>query len=78
MKLTVLLIALLLVGLLIYKQMGSGSSHQAAEIQAISSGQAPEIPTKPQDVKKFGAQMDAYMVDENQKRAAALEEATSK
>jgi hypothetical protein len=73
-----MLIVLLIVGLLMLKQMGSSSRQQTQEAQAVSGSDVPRVPTNPNDVKKFGVQMNEYMNKEAAKRAAAMEDATSK
>lgn len=76
MKLISLLIALLIIGGLIYKQLGNSASKQEQEIQALSeSVDAPKVPTKPQDVNKFDSQMNDFMNQENKKRSEAIDNA---
>lgn len=77
MRLVILLIAVLLVGLLVYKQIGPGAVEPSETVDALSSPDAPQVPTTPQQVKEFGVQMNEYMNEEAEKRAAAIEKATS-
>lgn len=72
-----MLSALLIVGLLVYKQIGPGAVHRPEEVKAISGSNAPKVPTNPNEVKQFGTQMNEYMKEEAKKRAAALEKAAS-
>ena len=76
MRLIVMLVALLIVGLLIYKQMAPVEKPQ--DVQATAAPDAPKIPTNPNDVKKFGDQMNEYVQSESARRAAELEDAASK
>lgn len=74
MKLIAALIVLLIVGFLIYTQLGLGTA-QKNEAQSISSPGAPKVPTTPGEVKQFGVQMNNYMKAEAAKRAAAMKKA---
>lgn len=75
MRMIAILAALLIVGLLIYKQMGTASAKQ--EVPTVSGSDTPQVPTDPKDVKQFETQMNDYMKDEAAKRAAAIEKAES-
>ena len=77
MRLIVMLIALLIVGFLIYKQMGSGSVQPPKEAQAIAGSNAPKVPTNPNELNQFGTQMNEYMNKVAEDRAAAIEKAES-
>ena len=77
MRVIATLLALLIVGFLIYKQLGSGSVQQKQETNAVSDVGGPQVPTNPNEVKQFGAQMNSYMKEEAEKRAAAIENAES-
>ncbi len=77
MRLVIILIALLLVGLLVYKQIGPREVQQSEALKELSNSSAPKVPTTPDDVKEFGTQMNEYMNEEAEKRAAAIEKATS-
>jgi len=75
MRMVVMLVALLIIGLLIYKQI---SPHAAPhETKAISAANTPAVPTNPNDVKRFETQMNNYMTEQDAKRAAAIESAES-
>tara|TARA_R110001592_G_scaffold321037_1_gene599362 strand:+ start:103236 stop:103472 length:237 start_codon:yes stop_codon:yes gene_type:complete len=71
------LLALIIVGFLISKQLGSGSVQQKQETHAVSDLGAPKVPANPNEVKQFGTQMNSYMKEESEKRAAAIEDAES-
>jgi hypothetical protein len=71
------LLALLIVGFLIYKQLGSGSVQQKQETHAVSGMGVPQVPTNPNEIEQFGTQMDSYMKEEAEKRAAAIKDAES-
>ncbi len=77
MRLIVILLALLVVGFLVYKQVGPRSDEQMQEAQAVSGPNLPKVPTNPNEVKQFGTQMNDYMKEESAKRAAAIEAAES-
>ncbi|WP_432695995.1 hypothetical protein ACQUQP_15820 [Marinobacterium sp. YM272] len=77
MRLVILLIAVLLVGLLVYKQISPRAVQQSEEIKELSSSGAPQVPTNPEDVKEFRTQINEYINEEAEKRAAALEKATA-
>lgn len=77
MRIIATLLALLIVGFLIYKQLGSDAVHQKQEIHVVSDLGGPKVPTNPNEVEQFGTQMDSYMKEEAEKRAAAIEDAES-
>jgi predicted ribosome quality control (RQC) complex YloA/Tae2 family protein len=63
MRLIILLAALLTIGLLIHRQLDT-STHQIID-QSVASDveNAPHVPVKPQDVQKFGQDMNKYLND---------------
>lgn len=77
MRLIAIMLALLIVGFLVNKQLGPRSDKNMEEAQAVSDPNAPKVPTNPVEGNQFGAQMDDYMKKEAEKRAAAIEEAES-
>lgn len=77
MRLVLMLIALLIVGLLVYKQMGSQPPPQSEAAQSASGPDTPAVPSNPNDIQQFRSDMDKYMQQEAEKRAAAIEEAES-
>jgi len=72
-----LLIALLIVAMLIYQQLGLGPIREIEQEQIISETNAPRIPTSPKDVEQFGADMNDYINEAAAKRASELEGALS-
>jgi len=68
-----LLIALLIIGLLIHKQMGPGAATGVDQAQIPLEKNAPRVPTNPNDLKKFETQMNDYVKEEAAKRADKLE-----
>lgn len=77
MRLIAVMLALLIVGFLVNKQMAPRSDKTMEEAKAISDPKAPKVPTNPGESNQFGTQMDDYMKKEAEKRAAAIEEAES-
>ena len=77
MRMVVMLIALLIIGLLIYKQIDSDSIQPIETESTLSDSAPPKIPTKPDEIKKFDSQMNEYMKKEAEKRDKAIENATS-
>ena len=74
MRLIVLLVSILIVGLLIYRQVGPGTDHQIEEPAEYSNSSAPKIPVKPQDVQKFGQDMGKYMNDAASDQAKRIDQ----
>lgn len=80
MRLVVLLLALLVVGLLVARQLGGGSPAQVQKPEAISDvavPTVPAVPTRPQDVPGFERQVEGYVNDLAAERAKQLEQAES-
>lgn len=75
MRLIAILLALLIVGFLAYKQVEPRSGNQTQEAQGVSDSNAPKVPVKPNEVEQFGVQMNDYMKEEAAKRATAIDEA---
>jgi len=74
MKFISLIIALLIVGFLVKKQLDSSSS--STESQDIINNEnilAPKVPTAPKDVRKFEKDINEFMLDAD-KRAKEVEE----
>ncbi len=70
-----MLIALLILGLIIYKQIGPGTLTQTELPTDSLSPEVPKISNRPNEVKNFETDMDAYLKDEAAKRAAKLDDA---
>ena len=80
MRLVVLLVALLVVGLLVARQLGGGSPAKAQKPEAISDVAVPAmptVPTRPQDLPQFERQVEGYVNDLAAERAKQLEQAES-
>lgn len=77
MRLIAILLALLIVGFLVNKQMEPRADKNMGEAQAVSGPNAPKVPTNPNEGNQFGEQMDDYMKNEAAKRAEAIEAAES-
>ncbi|MGK0500210.1 MAG: hypothetical protein ACJAYG_001857 [Oceanicoccus sp.] len=74
MKFISLLIALLIVGLLVKKQLESGSYR--AEYEDIISNEnitAPRIPMAPEDIQNFEKDINKFMLDSAKQRKKAAE-----
>jgi len=80
MRLVVLLLALLVVGLLVARQLNGGAPAQVQKPEAISDvavPAVPAVPTKPQDVPGFERQVEGYVNDLAAERAKQMEQAES-
>lgn len=76
MRIIVILVALLIVGFLISRQVGtrpSGKVDKSVENVAV---EVPKIPVKPQDVRAFGQQMNTFLKDKASERAKTIEQET--
>ncbi|NVK39874.1 MAG: hypothetical protein HWE39_01410 [Oceanospirillaceae bacterium] len=76
MRLIVLIVALLLVGLLVHRQLNVGTSNQVEtkldEMDIKTGVDTPSVPTRPQDVKKFGQDMNEFINKAASERAEKL------
>jgi len=77
MRMVALLLALLVVGLLVARQLDGGSPAQGQKPEAISDVAVPAVPTRPQDVLGFERQVEGYVNDLAAERAKQLEQAES-
>lgn len=68
-----MLLSLLIVGLLVYRQLEGGPSPTAGE--AGERVGAPRVPTNPDQLPAFERQMNEYVDDQAAERARAIEEA---
>lgn len=78
MRMVVLLLALLVVGLLVARQLGGGAPAQVQKQEAMSDVAVPAmpaVPTRPQDVPKFEQQVEGYVNDLAAERVKQLEQA---
>ena len=77
MRLVVLLLALLVVGLLVARQLGGDAPAQVEKPDAISDVAVPAVPVRPQDVPGFERQVEGYVNDLAAERAKQLEQVES-
>ena len=81
MRLVVLLLALLVVGLLVARQLGGGGAPaQVQKPEAISDvavPAVPAVPTRHQDLPGFERQVEGYVNDLAAERAKQLEQVES-
>ena len=77
MRLVGVLLALLVVGLLVARQLGGGSPAQVEKPAALSDVAVPAMPVRPQDVPGFERQVEGYVNDLAAERAQQLERAES-
>lgn len=76
MRLIILLASLLIVGLLIYRQVGPGSDLQIEEPVENSNSSVPKVPVRPQDVQKFGQDITRFMNDAASGQAKEIEQSS--
>ncbi|MDP3884530.1 hypothetical protein [Hydrogenophaga sp.] len=80
MRLVALLLALLVVGLLVARQLDGGSPAQVQKPATVSDEALPTVPAVPrrlQDVPGFERQVEGYVNDLAAERARQLEQAES-
>jgi len=75
MRLIVLLIAVLVVGMLVYKQLGQVSPTAEAPTVSNKTSEVPRVPTTVQEVKPFETQINDFVQDEAARRAQMIDEA---
>lgn len=75
MRMIVVLLALLVVGLLVVRQLGGGSPAKVEKPAAISDVSVPAVPVRPQDVPEFERQVESYVNDLAAERAKQMEQA---
>jgi hypothetical protein len=76
MRLIILLAALLIVGLLIYRQVSTSSPYEIEDPVKTSIGNAPQVPVKPQDVQQFGQDMNKYLNDAAAEKLKQIDQKT--
>lgn len=75
MRMILLLAALLIVGLLVYRQLDTGVSTPPADLEAEQGQlQAPRVPTNPEDLPSFERDMNQFMDDAAAKQADQIEQ----
>ncbi|MFO8003412.1 hypothetical protein [Thioalkalivibrio sp.] len=73
MRLILMLAALLIVGLLLYRQIGEVPD-RALDVPAADSGaEVPRVPQRPQDLPVFEEQMHEFMQDAGEQRRRQLD-----
>lgn len=77
MRMIVVLLALLVVGLLVVRQLGGGSPAKVEKPAAVSDVAVPVVPTRPEDVREFERQVEGYVNDLAAERAKQMEQAKS-
>jgi hypothetical protein len=75
MRLVALLLAFLVVGLLVARQLGGGAPARVEQPAALSDVAVPAVPVRPQDVPGFERQVEGYVNDLAAERARQLEQA---
>ncbi len=78
MRLISLLLAMLVILFVLYKQLGGSSESRVEHAPSGDSVGVPQVPTRPQDVPAFKDRMDDFMQDAAEERARKIEEATGK
>jgi Flp pilus assembly protein CpaB len=76
MRLIILLVALLVVGLLVNRQISNGTQHNVKSPAEKVGSDAPKIPVKPQDVQQFEEDMNKFIKDEASEQAEKIDQAT--
>ena len=71
-----MLASLLIVGLLIYQQVGPGSGHRMEEPVEYSNTRVPKVPVKPQDVHEFGQDISKFMNDAASDQAKKIDQSS--
>ena len=76
MRLIILLVSLLIVGLLILRQVGTEPNSKVQEAAGTMPGGAPKVPVKPQDVERFGQDLNKFVNDATSEQAKKIEQDT--
>lgn len=74
MRLILTLVAVLIIGLLVAKQLQSPASVDVAP--AAANNELPSVPTRPQDVPQFEQDINNYINQAAEEQARKIEEAT--
>ena len=75
MRLIGLLIALVIVGLLVAKQLRPSGSDTPAPLATMPTG-VPQVPQRPDQVPEFKQKMNDFVDQQNAEQKARLEQAT--
>ena len=74
MRLISLLLALLLIGFLVIKQLDSSSSNnKIEEVLKSEDINAPKVPSSPKDLREFDEDINKFIQDNADKRAEELD-----
>lgn len=75
MRMIFLLVVLLIIALVVTRQIGGPSAPDPTSA-SVQTNQPPKVPTRPQDVQKFGQDMDKFVQDSAARRQQKIEEQT--
>ncbi len=78
MRLIALLLVMLVILFVVYKQTGDVSNTQVMNTPKSYGVNIPEAPSNPQDLQKFKGQMNDFIQDAAEDRKRKIEEATGK
>ncbi len=73
MRMILLLLALLIVGLLVYQQLGGLPERSIEPPEGEAASQAPRVPQHPQDLPAFERDMQQFMQDSAEERRQRLD-----
>ena len=73
MRMIVILLALLMVGLLVYQQLGGLSDRSIDPPGGEAGAEVPRVPQRPQDLPAFEQQMHQFMQDSAEERRQRLD-----
>ena len=73
MRMILLLLALLIVGLLVYQQLGGPPDRSIEVPDGGAASQAPRVPQRPQDLPAFEQDMQQFMQDSAEERRQRLD-----
>lgn len=74
MRLIGMLLALLIIGLLVYRQLAGSDVPPSPGVPVNTSVDLPKVPSAPKDVPQFEQQMNDFMTETAEQRAKKLEE----
>ncbi|TVZ40960.1 hypothetical protein P886_0296 [Alteromonadaceae bacterium 2753L.S.0a.02] len=74
MRLIILLLAVVIIGLIVSKQLSSGKPQDSGQTDTTSSIDTPKVPSAPQDVPKFEKQINEFMIDAAAERDKKMRE----
>lgn len=73
MRMIFLLVALLIIALLLTRQIGGPPAPEPATT-SLQANPPPKVPTRPQDVQRFGEDMDKFVQDSAERRKKQIDE----